>query len=412
MTGKNNLFLFLLCIISVIAISGCLPLEHRYFEDPSKRAPLAKNVENLNERLRSGLYVQKIENLLVIVDDTASMDSYIGSHTKSEHAGNLVTRIAKTIPNIELVQAIRVYGPKVNGHDYHVSLSHGAGRHPSSSLKEKLLTKTVPDTLFNPLGMALEGAYHELKLVEGRTAIVVISDFKDPVIGMIRSGELIKQYYEGRVCLYPIVVGSDGPGRNSAENLVAAAGCGITAMADTLTSGKALADLMEKVLFEKQEPQMILPITPSIEREAEEKVEEVEKQEELSYKKLLKERVLTVELKTEFDFDKSNIKEDYLAHLNEIAEFMKTYRNTVTTIEGHTCSIGTEKYNLDLSTRRANNVKNHLASLGISPERLNIAAYGETMPLADNSTPEGRRKNRRAVAVITTTVKEYVEQKK
>jgi OOP family OmpA-OmpF porin len=117
-------------------------------------------------------------------------------------------------------------------------------------------------------------------------------------------------------------------------------------------------------------------------------------------------------LKTEFDFDKASIRPEYLEHLKKIAEFMAEYPETVTTIEGHTCSIGTESYNLALSARRANSVKERLIGLGVDPQRLNIAAYGETKPIADNSTSVGRQQNRRAVAVITTTIQEYIDQQK
>ncbi len=126
---------------------------------------------------------------------------------------------------------------------------------------------------------------------------------------------------------------------------------------------------------------------------------------QISYKKLVQEHKLTIELKTEFDFDKAIIRPEYMAHLEKIAQFMEKYLDTVTTIEGHTCSIGTEKYNLGLSTKRAESVKKHLAALGIAEKRLSIAAYGETQPVADNTTEEGRSKNRRAIAVITTKVK-------
>jgi outer membrane protein OmpA-like peptidoglycan-associated protein len=200
--------------------------------------------------------------------------------------------------------------------------------------------------------------------------------------------------------VYPIVVGNDGPGRNSAEDVVGIAGCGITALDSSLESGPSLADFMEKVLFDKLEP--LPPSVPMMQK----------KEQGLSHEKLLKERNLTVELKAEFDFDRSSIRQEYLDDLQKIAEFMKKYPETVTTIEGHTCSIGTEKYNIALSAKRANSVKKQLTDLGIDPKRLNTAAYGETRPIADNSTPEGRQKNRRAVAVITTTIQEYVNQQK
>jgi len=298
-----------------------------------------------------------------------------------------------TIPNIELVKALRIYGPYVDDDQNNTSLLHGIDLPPTEKLRPILKTRTMTDTTFNPVAMAIDGIYQELKLVKGNTGVIFISDFLDPKDEMATSAYMVKRYYHDRVSFYPVVIGNDGPGRNSAEAITAGVGSGITAMASSLESGAALADFMEKVIFERRKE---LPPMPVIVKS--------EPPKELSYKKLRQEKRLTIELKTEFDFDKSTIRPVYKEHLAKIAQFMKEHKDTVTTIEGHTCSIGTEEYNLKLSRRRALSVKARLVSLGVEAERLKIAAYGETKPIADNSTLEGRRRNRRAVAVITTTV--------
>lgn len=403
MPRKIKLLICLICAVFALSIVACQPLSLtktgcNKLNSPGSEASL--EVENLNGRLQSGLYLQKIKNFIVVVDDTTTMSQCLEGLLKRERAANMMNRIAKTIPDIELDKGIRIYGPFVDENNNMISLTHGIGLNPTATLREEVLTKTVSDTIFNPLADALEGAYHELKLVDGDSAIILISDFQDPMKEMAKSAKLIRDYYEGGVCVYPIVIGTDGPGRNSAEDVVEIAGCGITALDSSLQSGSSLADFMEKVLFDKQAP--LAPLAPVVKQP----------EQGLSYEKLMRERKLTIELKTEFDFDKDNIRQEYVDHLKEITAFMEKYPDTVTTIEGHTCSIGTEKYNLGLSTRRADSVKKHLIGLGIDPKRLNIASYGETRPLADNSTLDGRKKNRRAVAVITTTIQEYTDQQK
>jgi outer membrane protein OmpA-like peptidoglycan-associated protein len=64
-------------------------------------------------------------------------------------------------------------------------------------------------------------------------------------------------------------------------------------------------------------------------------------------------------------------------------------------IHGHTDNVGGAKYNMQLSTGRAESVKNYLTSKGIDPTRITTRGYGFTKPIADNATPEGRAKNRR-----------------
>ena len=70
------------------------------------------------------------------------------------------------------------------------------------------------------------------------------------------------------------------------------------------------------------------------------------------------------------------------------------------TIEGHTCNIGTAEYNLALGERRANAVRDYLASNGIAAGRLQTVSYGEERPKYDNSREETRRMNRRAAMVV------------
>jgi outer membrane protein OmpA-like peptidoglycan-associated protein len=64
-------------------------------------------------------------------------------------------------------------------------------------------------------------------------------------------------------------------------------------------------------------------------------------------------------------------------------------------IAGHADSVGSEDYNLNLSQQRADEVKKYLVNKGVSSARLNAIGYGETQPVADNATPEGRKQNRR-----------------
>lgn len=120
-----------------------------------------------------------------------------------------------------------------------------------------------------------------------------------------------------------------------------------------------------------------------------------------------KEVVDTFELQVQFDFDKSDIKTVYTPQFEEIAQKLNGGPDISMTIEGHTCSIGTEQYNQGLSQRRANAVKmKFVKDYGFSPDRINVEGYGETRPVADNNTLVGRKQNRRAIAVILRPRKE------
>jgi outer membrane protein OmpA-like peptidoglycan-associated protein len=70
-------------------------------------------------------------------------------------------------------------------------------------------------------------------------------------------------------------------------------------------------------------------------------------------------------------------------------------------IHGHTCWIGTEEYNQDLSERRATSVVNYLVKNGVDRSRLTMKGFGETRPAAPNETQKGRELNRRVEVLFT-----------
>ena len=111
--------------------------------------------------------------------------------------------------------------------------------------------------------------------------------------------------------------------------------------------------------------------------------------------------VVRVQLDVKFDFDKSKVKENSYADIKNLADFMKQYPSTSTTVEGHTDSVGTDAYNQKLSERRANAVRDVLVNeYGVEGGRVNAVGYGESRPVADNATAEGRAVNRRVEAEV------------
>lgn len=96
-----------------------------------------------------------------------------------------------------------------------------------------------------------------------------------------------------------------------------------------------------------------------------------------------------------FDFDKASLRPQAYPKLDAAAESLKEWGDGKVEVAGHTDSIGSDAYNMDLSLRRAESVKNYMVSKGIPAERLVVKGYGESQPVADNATEEGRFQNRR-----------------
>ena len=96
-----------------------------------------------------------------------------------------------------------------------------------------------------------------------------------------------------------------------------------------------------------------------------------------------------------FDFDKSNIKPEAAAILDRLVVFMNENKGAKASLAGHTDSVGTEAYNQRLSERRVNSVRDYVVKKGVDTGRISGQGFGESKPIADNKTKEGRAKNRR-----------------
>lgn len=106
-------------------------------------------------------------------------------------------------------------------------------------------------------------------------------------------------------------------------------------------------------------------------------------------------------LDIQFEINKEEIQREEKERLAVLGTFLKKYPNTTATIEGHTDNVGPSEENMKLSQHRAESVVSYLtADHKIDPSRLTAVGYGEKRPIADNSTDEGKRMNRRIGAVI------------
>lgn len=106
-----------------------------------------------------------------------------------------------------------------------------------------------------------------------------------------------------------------------------------------------------------------------------------------------------------FAFSKSDLSDSARLNLNKLVTVLNNYPNTNIEIQGHTDSRGTEEYNMGLSLRRANAVRDYLNSQGIDSPRMTVKGYGETAPAYSNDTPEGMAQNRRVEFLITANDK-------
>ena len=227
--------------------------------------------------------------------------------------------------------------------------------------------QTIPENQkiygrLTPMGPGIDQLGPVLAGLSGKTAIIMLSDGRhnmgaDPVL-MAQS--LYNQYPE--ICFHVVSFAEDAYGKSVNEAVNQVGGDCVYAEGPVLLQdGVALEQFVRDVFYD-----------------------EVEEQEEVLILRGI-----------HFDFDKYNIKPEWIPVLDEAVDFLMTKPNVRVVVEGHTDSIGTVAYNQKLSERRARAVYDYLLSRGIEPSRMSTVGYSELRPKASNDTDEGRAINRR-----------------
>ncbi|MFN3598521.1 MAG: OmpA family protein [Aquificaceae bacterium] len=129
-----------------------------------------------------------------------------------------------------------------------------------------------------------------------------------------------------------------------------------------------------------------------VQKSQEEPVEEI--QDHVSRK------LLMATARVHFDFNKANIKRDYIPLLNEVVKILKENPNVRVKIEGFTDDIGSKTYNDKLALKRAQAIRDYLIKAGIPADRIEVAGFGKERYIADNKTPMERFTNRRVEFIV------------
>ena len=109
-----------------------------------------------------------------------------------------------------------------------------------------------------------------------------------------------------------------------------------------------------------------------------------------------------------FEFDKADLRPEDKELLSRIAGILMTSHDYTISVNGHTDDVGSDAYNLKLSERRAQSVRNYLVQAGLSPEILSVEGHGKSLPLVRGSSEAARAKNRRVELGLVNTQIRYL----
>lgn len=363
--------LWILFLISFVA--GCASLN---------TAPPFAPVD-LSGKLSQG-YRQKVDNALIVLDASSSMYDKEDGMQKIEQAKNVILHMNDTLPPLKMQAGLHVFGPTVGANMNDSALIYGMSNYSAADLAAAV--KSVHVAGVTPLAKPLLKSVDGLKNSQGQIAVIIVSDgMNTSDQSPVAAADALKNAFGDRICIYTILIGNSPVGQKVLEDVAAAGKCGFATTEAAVASSQGMADFVENVFLEKE------PAKPVVQKVVPPVIT----------------KTITMDLKVLFDFDKDTIRPTEQDELDEFAAFMKSHLQTTAVLEGHTDSIGTKAYNNSLSLRRAESVKRYLVQkLGIDAERLTTKGYGFSLPVATNKTAEGRQKNRRVVAVISTTVNE------
>ena len=373
----------------------------------------------------SGKWNKKVDYLYWILDASSSMEKGY----KLETAKSVIANFNKTMPALDIDVALRTFG-----HDAEVSAKYSDLMvKPQSFEAEAIpggLAKVSKGGGFSPLDRALKDAIIDLKNFKKPIAMIIVSDGKDMDDAPLAAAKALKETHADSLCIYTVQVGNDSEGQKLLSEIAAVTRCGKAVNAESLATGPAMHAFVQEVMLTEwadsdgdgvADKRDRCPNTPrGVKVDMSGCPLDSDKDGVPDYldqcantpagtKVDAKGCPIPVATKSaevtaagtwiykdiQFENNRSDLKENSFAVLNEIAEALKNQPNLKVEIQGHTDISGTHDYNVSLSRKRAQTVKAYLESKGINPARMTTVGFGPDQPIETNKTKEGRARNRR-----------------
>lgn len=348
---------------------------------------------DLNPKISSRLLAQKVNAFVVIVDESLTMNDVYKNSSKLNQEKALISLFNDTIPNISLNAAARAFGRfSMFGDDTSKTL-FGMSSYSKSALPQAVEPFQTGRGL-SPLNIALDAASADLQSQPGQMAVIVFSDGEDmDGFAPVAAAQRLKSAYGDRVCIYTVQLGNHEGGKKIMQQVADAGQCGFMVTGDSISSADGMAEFVEKV-FLKSYVAESRPVVKEEPRPVKEEVVIEEKPQAAA-------APVMIELNILFATGKSNIMPKYRNEIKKVADYMMQYPDSKVTIEGYTDNVGKPAANKKLSQNRANSVKNYLIkNFKVNNARVSAIGYGQEKPIADNTTKEGRAKNRRVIGVF------------
>lgn len=342
----------LLSLVSAGLLAGCAGTPY----SPSSFTPASIN---------TSAYVARVDAFAVVMDASSSMNFDYEDRSNFYTARDIATHMNQTIPEMGYKAALVGFGSGSCLNKQDAMVVSGPATYQTADFTNGLAKFECAGGV-TPMAQGIAAAGESLKGSTGQVALILISDFWEINNGAVTAAvDKLKADHGSRLCIHTIKTGDASHTSDMIAGLAGVNGCGSSVDAASLTSATAMANYVSDVLLEPAAA--------------------------VRYEKN------TLSASALFDHDKSVLKEDGKAALHALDESIKAKGASVVDINviGHTDSDGSEEYNMALSIRRAEAVRDYMVSEDVDGSIIDVSGEGESSPVASNETPEGRAENRR-----------------
>ena len=294
-------------------------------------------------------YEPKVENFVVILDTSYSMNHKYGEKRKIEIAKEFLSAMNQTLPELNYNGALITFG-----HDDSIMLDYGLTQYSTSGFGSALnATKPPSGNSSFPLKAAITAAAGELKSSQGQIPVIIVSDGENMDQAPVKAAKALKGEFGDRLCIYTVLVGDNPAGEALMKQVAAAGECGGSASADGFKDSGAMGDFVKSVFLAKAAAPMVVAPKP-MDSDGDGVTDDLDQCPNTPKGATVDARgCWTYAAKVMYDFDSAEIKGDNEVILQRIVERMKEFPDAFVRITGHTDTIGDESYNMKLSQRRA-----------------------------------------------------------
>lgn len=379
----------LVVLASVGVLMSCASMQ----PEPKKAEPAFTP-----QSISSTCYQQKTDNFLILMDASGSMGEKYKGKTKFATAQEVVSRMNKTIPGgMNLNAAVITFGA---GFSSDAKTAVKPGPYSQESLASAL--GKINYGGFTPIGKAVSASADDKAALSGVSAVILVSDGKQNVgEDAAKAAQTVKQRFGDKVCFYTIQVGDDPGGKALLEKIASIGDCGFATTADAVYSSEGMAKFVQSAFCSGKAPEpMVVAVIGDSDGDG--ILDNLDKCPNTPKGATVNQYgCWAYQGDILFDFDKYDIKPAAYPILDEALMVYRKNPGLKIEVQGFTDSIGTEEYNMGLSKRRADAVRNYLVDKGVDPKVISTRGFGESNPVASNDTKEGRALNRRVEFAAT-----------